>query len=258
MLVVLINSLFGYKHGIFRYKKGNKVHTNIRSSKAVTNFKFLIFLVMLYAVAVVASIATGYKIVKIGSFMSTGGTFIYPLTFTVGDIVAEIYGYSYARKMIWASIVCDYVFATAVTAIVRLPSPHHWHEYQAYEEVFGHTLRFVFAGTVAVLIGSFVNVYVLSKWKVLMNGRFFILRSIGSTAIGEAALNTVGIAIGFWGVEPPSELFDMAISMYLFMLAYAAVSSLPASLVVRWLRRSEGIDIYDCLINYNPFKLSKG
>ena len=228
----------------------------MQSNQQVHQYKYLVLLVMLYLTAVLASVVTGYKMVKIGSFVSNGGLFIYPLTFTVADIVAEIYGYSCARKMIWSSIICDYIFAFSISAIVRLPSPENWHYDRAYHEVLGHTLRFVFAGTLSVLISSFINIYVISKWKVLLKGRYFWLRSLGSTAVGEIALNSIGLLIGFAGIQPVSQIIELGITMYLVMLAYSAVTATPLTFLVYYLKKKEGIDIYDYNLNYNPFKLS--
>lgn len=214
----------------------------------------MIFLTILYHTAVLGSIATAYKMVQIGDFITNGGLFIYPLTFTVADVVAEVYGYTYAKNMIWSSIICDYVFAFAVSYIVQLPSPPDWHNSEAYKVVLGHSVRFVFAGTCSILISGFVNVYLISKWKVLLKGRYFWLRSIASTAIGEIALNSIGLLIGFSGIESLSRILELGASMYICMLFYTLITATPLALIVMMLKYHEGVDAYDHDISYNPFK----
>ena len=71
-----------------------------------------------------------------------------------------------------------------MTAVIKLPHhPQFLSIQNAYEEVFGNLIRFVSAGFLAVLSSHFLNIYIFSKWKILLRGKYFWLRSIGASEL---------------------------------------------------------------------------
>lgn len=215
---------------------------------------YVLILGMINLTVSLAADVVAYKLVHLGPALLPGAPLIFPLTYVVGDIVTEVYGYAVAKKIIWITLICELFFAIAIKVIIHLPSPIFWHQQASYNEVVDPILRFVLAGIVAVISSSFANVYLLSKWKVWTKGRYFWLRSIGSSAVGCLILVIVTILLGFSGARPLTELAYMILSVYSVEFLYALVSAWPASIVVGYLKLEEQLDFYDIDTKFNPFK----
>ena len=89
-----------------------------------------------------------------------------------------------------------------------------------------------------------------------MYGRYFWLRSLCSTAIGEATFSVIGGTLAYAGVLPWSKIVFLMLDGYLFKMLYALIAVWPAAMLVGLLKKAEGVDIYDRGISYNPFKLN--
>jgi queuosine precursor transporter len=108
-----------------------------------------------------------------------------------------------------------------------------------------------------VLIGAFLNAYVLTKWKILWRGRYFWLRSLFSTAFGELIFTTIVILVNYFGVFDFKNMFELGVVSFCFKIIMSVVLTVPISLFVVWLKNKEGVDIYDYHTNFNPFKADK-
>ena len=150
---------------------------------------------------------------------------VFPLIYTLSDVVAEVYGYKRARRLLWDAVICGFVFAMSITVLLHLPSPH----YKIYIESLGKIWRIFFAVIFGVTIGSFVNIYLISKWKVKLQGRYFWFRSFISTSVGEAAVTITVDFIAFMGVMPLKKVGTIVLTIYLFKVIYALLASFPAA-----------------------------
>ena len=116
-------------------------------------------------------------------------------------------------------------------------------------------LRAVIAQMIGVLSGAFINIYLISKWKIMTNGRYFWLRSIGSSTIGEALMLVISVLIALTGILSLSNLIHLIMYTYLYKIFFAVVAapfvSISATILkkkmVNW--RSESVD-------FNPFNIS--
>lgn len=224
-------------------------------STAPRNISYYILLLGMVNITIsLAADVVAYKLVNLGPALLSGAPLIFPLTYIIGDIVAEVYGYTVAKKIIWITLVCELFFAIVIKLIIHLPSPVFWHQQRSYNEVVDPVLRFVLAGILAVVSSSFINIYIISKWKILMKGRHFWLRSLGSSAIGGFILVLVTILVGFSGTVHWSKLFYMILSVYSIEVIYSLLGVWPASIITGFLKLEEQLDFYDIETNFNPFK----
>ena len=113
-----------------------------------------------------------------------GGDFVFPLSYVIGDVLTEVYGYARARRCIWAGFVATLFMAVMSWVVVALPPASDWPGQEAYESVFGQVPRIVLASVVAFWAGEFANSYVLARMKVMTKGRHLWSRTIGSTWSG--------------------------------------------------------------------------
>lgn len=140
--------------------------------------------------------------------------------------------------------------------MIKLPyHPQFFSIQSSYEQVFGNLVRFVCAGFLAVLSSHFLNIYMFSKWKVLLRGKYFLLRSMVASAIGGFVLVAIIILFGYSGTLNTHSAVYMFISIYCLELLYACVMAWPAWLISGFLKIQEKLDVYDTNTNFNPFTL---
>lgn len=116
--------------------------------------------------------------------------------------------------------------------------------------------RILAASFIAYLIGEFTNSYVLAKMKIATNGRFLWARTIGSTLVGQGLDSAVFIAIAFIEILPTLALVTAIVTQWLFKSAYEACTTPVTYGVVNYLKRSEGIDVYDRDTKFNPLLIA--
>lgn len=221
-----------------------------------TQYKYLTFISMLYMTLKLITVVLIYKIITIGSFSASASTLIMPFWFVMGDVIAEVYGYKVARHMIWMAIICQFIFAFSCAGMIAFNPPVGWPHQDAYDQVLGKLPRVALASFLAIVSGAFINAYAISKWKILLRGKYFWMRSLGASAAGELVFTIVAYFTEFWGVVPLSHLLHLMIVSYAIKLALNPILVVPSYITVLTLKRAEGIDVYDIGINFNPFKMS--
>ncbi len=217
--------------------------------------KILLILGMLYVTADLTSDMVTFKMVSVFHVTEIGAVFIFPLTYLIADIVTELYGYSVGRTLIWVSLCCDFLFVLLAMLIIHLPSPDLLNNTDALKQVIDPLLRVDIGGALGILIGGFANIYALSKWKVLFKGRYFWLRSIASTGVGEAVYIIVACLISYSSFMTTQDIFKLMLVNYATKIVYAIVGGLPAAYLVKYLKEKIKIDTYDTNISYNPFNV---
>lgn len=222
--------------------------------KIQEGYKYLHVMYMLYITILVAGNVLAYKIVLIGSIPLRGSTLIYTITFFLTDVITEVYGYSAARKLIWTSLFCDFIFDSVITLVNFLPSPSWWSHTHEYNQVIGHLMRFFIAGAMGYLTSAFLNAYLVSKLKIFMKGKHFWIRSLGATILSELTANFIACAISFLGIFSIVHIFTIVLSDASFKIVYDFVLICPTTLLAIILKKKEA-NIYDYNVNFSPFVL---
>ena len=214
---------------------------------------------------VVSNIASSAKIIDLGFNLFglhaafDAGTILFPLGYIFGDILTEVYGYRNSRRVIWTGFGCLVLSALALWAVKVLPGESAWQGYAgdaAYLAILGSMSSggIVIASLAGYWSGEFSNSFTLARMKVLTQGRWLWMRTIGSTLIGELvdSVSFVAIAILF-KVFPPELFWTLIITNYIFKCLIEALMTPVTYLVVAFLKRSENEDYYDRDTNFNPF-----
>jgi uncharacterized integral membrane protein (TIGR00697 family) len=192
----------------------------------------------------------------IGAWPFGAGILFFPLSYVIGDVLTEVYGYGRARRCIWAGFAALLFMAFMAHVVVALPPAPDWTGQAAYEAVFGQVPRIVFASMIAFWAGEFVNSFVLAKMKVWTEGRHLWTRTIGSTLVGQGVDSLIFYPLAFWGAEgwPPSLVITVMFTQWALKVGWEALLTPVTYLVVNWLKRREGIDVYDKDTDFTPFK----
>ena len=198
------------------------------------------------------------KIVQIGSWPPFGaGVLFFPVSYVFGDILTEVYGYSRARRVIWAGFAGLAFASVMASVVVALPPAPFWQNQQAYEIAFGTTWRIAAASMFAYFCGEFANSFVLAKMKILTAGRWLWTRTIGSTVVGEAVDSALFYPLAFYnsGLIPNEILLGIMLAQFVGKVAVEVVFTPITYKVVGVLKRVENEDYYDRDTNFSPFSL---
>ncbi|MDA0225874.1 MAG: queuosine precursor transporter [Proteobacteria bacterium] len=184
------------------------------------------------------------------------GVLFFPISYVFGDILTEVYGYSRARRVIWAGFAALGFAAFMATVVVALPPAPFWKHQAAYEVAFGTAWRVAAASMVAYFCGEFVNSYVLARMKVMTKGRWLWSRTIGSTFF-EAVDSVLFYPLAFWGtgIIPNEALPKVMLAQFIAKVAVEVAFTPITYRIVNFLKRAEGEDYYDRRTNFNPFVL---
>jgi queuosine precursor transporter len=193
----------------------------------------------------------------VGTLTFGAGVLFFPISYVFGDILTEVYGYSRARKVIWAGFAGLAFASIMATVVVALPPAPFWKHQAAYEIAFGTTWRIALASMFAYFCGEFVNSYVLAKMKILTEGRWLWTRTIGSTIFGEAVDSMLFYPLAFYGtgIIPDDKLPTVMLAQFLTKVGVEVVFTPITYRVVAFLKRAEHEDYYDRDTNFTPFSL---
>jgi uncharacterized integral membrane protein (TIGR00697 family) len=222
---------------------------------AQVSSRFMLIAVAFVTCLIVSNI-TAVKLITVADFILPGAIIIFPITYIIGDVLTEVYGYAKARRVIWMGFAAN-LFAVVTFAVVGiLPAAGFWGAQESYDTILGATPRILGASLVAYLVGEFANAYVLARLKVATEGRFLWVRTIGSTVVGQSLDSAIFIVIAFGGILPVEALILTIVVQAVAKTAYEALATPLTYLVVGWLKRAEGIDTYDRDARFNPFALT--
>lgn len=220
--------------------------------------KYLVYFVVAFITCYLTQEVLLNRLTDIGIGYITGGTFIYFTSPLIMDVVAEVYGYKVAKNLLWCGLISLLFFAFCIGICLMTPYPIFWKKTAiAYAQALDSVVRTAVVSVITVFLGQLVNVYFISKWKVLTNGRYFWLRSVGSSILGDSVtviLTTLGT---FWGRIPPGVFIHNIVPELVIMVLFSALGALPATYIAYALKKAEGFDVYDTNISYNPFKAWK-
>ncbi|MFC2951981.1 queuosine precursor transporter [Marinicaulis aureus] len=195
---------------------------------------------------------------KIGSWnvgMFGAGILFFPLSYVLGDVMTEVYGYARARRVVWAGFGAVLFMAFMSWVVVSMPPAPGWEGQAAYEAVFGLTPRIVFASIIAFWAGELANAFVMARMKVASGGKHLWQRTIGSTVVGQGVDSVLFYPIAFLGVWSTSQVLTVLATNYLLKVLWEAVLTPVTYRVVAALKRAEGVDVYDADTNFTPFSL---
>ncbi len=190
----------------------------------------------------------------IGPWPFGAGILFFPLSYVIGDVLTEVYGFARARRCIWAGFAGLLFMALMSWVVVALPPHESWTGQAAYESVFGQVPRIVFASIVAFWCGEFVNSYVLARMKIWTAGKKLWTRTIGSTVLGQGVDSLLFYPLAFLGVFETRTVVMLMATQWVLKVAWEVLLTPVTYAVVGWLKRKEGVDVFDRGTDFTPFR----
>lgn len=221
------------------------------------NSPWFTLIVAVFVTCLITANIIAVKLVDIFGLIVPAAVIIFPISYIFGDVLTEVYGYAASRRVIWLGFFCNLLVVIAIAIGGVLPAASFWQNQAAYDTILGYAPRLLIASFIAYLIGEFANSFVLAKMKVATRGRWLWTRTIGSTLIGQGLDSLVFMTVAFIGTIPLDGLASAVVTQWLFKVAYEVLATPLTYAVVTWLKRKEGIDVYDGKTNFSPFVLSE-
>ena len=219
------------------------------------------------------------KLATVGGVTFGAGILFFPVSYVIGDVMTEVYGYSRARRCVWMGFFALLFMAFMSFVVVAMPPSPGWGCASSgdplfadavartssgavcqttYESVFGSTWRIVLASLVAFWAGEFVNSFVLAKMKILTAGKHLWSRTIGSTVFGQAVDSAIFYPLAFLGVWETGDVLTVMLTNWALKVAWEALLTPATYAVVGWLKRREGVEVFDTTTDFSPFAKGGG
>lgn len=194
----------------------------------------------------------------LGDWPFGAGILFFPVGYVLGDVLTEVYGYARARRCVWAGFAALLFMILMSTIVVALPPAADWGGQAAYEQVFGQVPRIALASIVAFWAGELVNSYVLARMKLWTGGRWLWTRTIGSTVAGEGVDSAIFYPLAFLGAAgwTGALVAKVALTQWVLKVGWEVILTPLTYAVVGWLKRREGIDVFDAGTDFTPFRAS--
>jgi queuosine precursor transporter len=238
--------------------------TDYTTTKA---FKYLdIITVVFVLVLVLSNIASSAKIIDWGISLGPiplsfdAGTILFPISYIIGDVLTEVYGFKRARRIIWIGFGALAFSAITFWLVQVLPGEPTWQAgvgQETYNQILGSMSNggIIIASLAGYLAGSFSNAIMMAVMKVMTKGKLLWSRTIGSTIIGQAVDTYAFIFVASaLGVFPWSLFWSLTITNYIFKVAMESAVTPLTYWVVNLLKQKEGVDVFDDQTKLTPFK----
>jgi queuosine precursor transporter len=235
-------------------------HPPAKRADAVQQFRsFDIVMAAFVAILLLSNIIGAAKPAQIdfpfiGKQVFGAGILFFPISYVIGDVLTEVYGYARARRCVWVGFSALLFMAFMSWVVVHLPPADGWPNQAAYESVFGSTWRIVLASITAFWAGEFVNSFILAKMKIWTKGEKLWTRTIGSTVFGQAVDSLLFYPIAFLGEWSNQQLLSVMLTNWLLKVLWEALLTPVTYAVVNKLKQIEGVDLFDEGTNFTPFK----
>lgn len=220
----------------------------------VTLFVTVLITSNIIAVKPIEMLTLPFEFLGSSSVVLPASIIIFPISYIVGDILTEVYGFRTARGVIWLGFAANLLVVIALWIAGIIPGAGFWGDQDAYDTILGQT-RWILAGSfVAYLIGEFSNSTVLAYLKYKMQGRYLFVRTIGSTVVGQGldSFIFIYIAFGIGGDWSAQSLLSAALAQWITKIVYETAATPLTYAVVGYMKEKEKSDVYDMPKSLDP------
>ena len=192
-------------------------------------------LVAVFTALVIISNVTATKGVAFGPIITDGGFIVFPLTYVIGDVLSEVYGFKAARKAIILGFAMNAVAALAFWVTIYLPAYAFYPNQEHFENVVHSYTQLIFAGLAGFVVGQTINAWVVVAIKERTKEKHLWARLVGSTFAGQLGDTLVfctiaGSAIGINNVRDlaiytaQGWLYKTAVEVVMLPITYRVIA----------------------------------
>ncbi|MDL2246275.1 queuosine precursor transporter [Methanobrevibacter sp. OttesenSCG-928-K11] len=144
-----------------------------------------------------------------------GGAILFPISYILGDVITEIFGFKKLKEVIWTSFAMNLIAVLALFIVQILPPGAGWENQIAYETIIGFMPRIVAGSLIAFVCGQILNSYVFVKIKEKTKGKHLYQRAIGSSIVGDFVDTLIFTTIAFFGTISNTQFIGLLLIAYL-------------------------------------------
>ncbi len=196
------------------------------------------FLLALYIAAIVAAELLGSKVFSLFQLNSSVAIFVFPLTFTINDIVSEVYGKDRARSFVKSGFaVLLFLFAFIWLATILPPAARFQNANQEYVHVFNKSQRIIVASLIAFWLSERFDVYLFSRIREKFGKKYLWLRNNLSNFIGQLVDTSIFMFLAFYTPGSFGFIISLIIPYWLVKCFCSIVETPLTYFGVKWLRK---------------------
>ena len=218
-------------------------------------FRYFSLLAMIFGASLIISNISSSKLMMYFGITLTGGTLPYLLTYVMGDIITEVYGYKRARQLIWGSIICNIIAILFIGLAIKAPPSPFWNHQKAYALILGSIPKIITASTISYLLGEFLNSYIIAKLKIFHDGSKLWFRIVCASIIAMTVDNFLFLSISYFKILPFFEMVKFSSRSYFLGLIFEWLFIPIIILATNKLKSIEHVDVFDINTNFTPFSL---
>lgn len=191
-----------------------------------------IVVVAAYVAAQMLSDIGSLKIAAVGGFSIDAGTFIYPITFTIRDLIHKRLGKQSARTVILLTAGINLFMAIYFQLIARLPQDPEWGQGPAFSSILGPVWRIVVASILAEIVSELLDTEVYHWWVTKITKRHQWMRVLASNAVSIPVDSLIFCWVAFGGVLPHPVVWSI-FAANVIVKGLVTLVSLPSIYLVR-------------------------
>ena len=191
-----------------------------------------VVIIAVYIAAQLLSDIGSLKIARIAGFSIDAGTFIYPLTFTIRDLVHKQLGKKVARTVIILAAGINLFMAAFFQFAAWLPQDAAWGLGREFESILGPVWRIVIASITAEVIAELIDTEVYHFWVTRITRRYQWARVLTSNAISIPTDSLIFCWLAFGFTLPHSVVWSIFLAN-IIVKGLVTVISLPAIYLVK-------------------------
>ncbi|MCL2405122.1 MAG: queuosine precursor transporter [Defluviitaleaceae bacterium] len=202
----------------------------------------LVYLVAIYAASLLAANILANHMIVFIRWTTSAGIITFPITYILASVLAEVYGYNWARRAAWLTLALNALMAGLIQVSIVLPAPV-WYDGVYFATAIGGTWRIVLASLTAFTVGKYANdrvfVYLKGKHDGMAGFKF---RAMASSIIGHVLDTSIFMLVAFAFVNPWGAIPEMIIVSVCLKWGYEWLA-LPLTVkIVKKVRAYEGLD----------------
>lgn len=197
------------------------------------NPSFLTILIICSYIAcqMISNIAS-VKIANVLNLAVDGGTFLYPLAFTIRDMAHKTIGKKNTQKLIIVSAIINIFTPIYFYIISQIPADSSWEFNEAFQITLSPVIRIAIASIVASTLSEFVDTEIYHFFVTKITKKHQWLRVLISNAFSIPVDNFLFVIVAFLGVLNANVLFGIFI--FNFFVKYAVtIISVPMIYLVK-------------------------
>lgn len=200
------------------------------------------YIVAIYCAVFLISNLTASKGVQIGPLITDGAFFLFPVSYVLGDVLSECYGFRASRRAVITGFAATLIAVASFYAAIALPAADFWENQEAFASVLGLFPQIVLASLAGYVVGQLLNAWTLVAIKRRTGERSLWARLLGSTVVGQIAdtLLFCLIAAPVIGISTPGALFNYVLVGFLWKTTLEAVLLPVTYAVIAWVKKREG------------------